>query len=200
MSHGDTSLDSADLSTLTDRQQAWFTTTRGPVSVRRYARYSDFVRAAVRSGNGRDRAALLTFHPGGYPLAPAWLAAVAEAAPETADHRSPSASMVSVRLLARMTPDHRNGIPRQSDGSVGWSIPSASARIWPDGRIMLRGSTGTEFAGRLEGAQWDHWKVAAVADAGLRLLCAPEARHLTSTGQPSGWYRPSDRGQIGEGR
>lgn len=200
MSHGDTSLDSADLSTLTDRQQAWFTTTRGPVSVRRYARYSDFVRAAVRSGNGRDRAALLTFRPGAYPLAPAWLATVAEAAPETADHRRPSASMVSVRLLARMTPDHRNGIPRQSDGSVGWSIPGASARVWPDGRIMLRGTTGTEFAGRLEGAQWDHWKVAAVADAGLRLLCAPEARHLTSTGEPSGWYRPSDRGQTGEGR
>lgn len=42
--------------------------------------------------------------------------------------------------------------------------------------------------------------MAAVADAGLRLLCAPEARHLTSTGEPSGWYRPSDRGQIGGGR
>ena len=203
MHQADTPLDGADLSTLTDRQQTWFTTARGPVSVRRYARYSDSIRAAVRSGNGRDRAALLTFHPGAYPLAPAWLAAIAEAAPETADHRRPSAAMSSVRLLARMTPDHRNGIPRQSDGSVGWSIPGASARVWPDGRIELRGTTGTtgtELTGRLEGSEWDHWKVAAVADAGLRLLCAPEARHLTSTGQPSGWYRPSDRGQIGEGR
>ncbi|MFJ2722904.1 hypothetical protein [Streptomyces sp. NPDC087437] len=39
----------------------------------------------------------------------------------------------------------------------------------------------------------EHWKVAAVADAGLRLLSTPEARHLTRTGQPSGWYRPFDR-------
>ncbi|MFC5220083.1 hypothetical protein [Streptomyces coerulescens] len=51
-------LETADLSALADRQQEWFTTGRGPVSVRRYARVSDFVRAAVRSANGRDRAAL----------------------------------------------------------------------------------------------------------------------------------------------
>ncbi|MFE8950306.1 hypothetical protein [Streptomyces sp. NPDC007856] len=72
-----------------------------------------------------------------YPVGPAPLVAIAEAAPETADHRHPSAVMSSVRLLARMTPDHRNGIPRQSDGSVGWSMPGASARVWPDGRIEL---------------------------------------------------------------
>ncbi|MEU1409463.1 hypothetical protein ABZ471_45850 [Streptomyces sp. NPDC005728] len=78
--------------------------------------------------------------------------------------------MSSVRLLARMTPDHRNGIPRQSDGSVGWSLPGASARVWPDGRIELRSTTGAELAGRLEDSEWDHWKVTAVADAGLRLL------------------------------
>ncbi|OIJ99024.1 hypothetical protein BIV25_10995 [Streptomyces sp. MUSC 14] len=193
-------LETADLSALADRQQTWFATRRGPVAVRRYARCSDFARAAVRSGSGRDRAALLTLYPEAYPLAPAWLAAVAEAAPETADHRRPSASMVSVRLLARMTPDHRNGIPRQSDGSVGWSVPGASARIWPDGRIELRSTTGAELAGLLEGSEWDHFRVAAVADAGLRLLCAPEARHLTSVGQPSGWFRPSDRGLTGGGR
>ncbi|MET8453757.1 hypothetical protein [Streptomyces sp. NPDC005209] len=174
---------------LADRQQAWFTTGHGPVSVRRYARSSDFVRAAVRARNGRDRAALLTLRPEAYPLAPAWLAAIAEAAPETADHRHPSAAMSSVRLLARMTPDHRNGIPRQSDGSVGWSMPGVSARVWPDGRIELRSTTGAALAGQLEGSDWDHWKVAAVADACLRLLCAPEARHLTRTGQPSGWHR-----------
>ncbi|MDX3761859.1 hypothetical protein [Streptomyces sp. AK02-04a] len=58
MPQADTLLDTADLSTLPDRQQAQFTTGHGPVSVRRYARSSDFVRAAVRSGNGRDRAAL----------------------------------------------------------------------------------------------------------------------------------------------
>ncbi|MEW1648430.1 hypothetical protein [Streptomyces sp. NPDC091219] len=200
MPQADTPLTDADLSALADRQQARFATARGLVSLRRYARHSEVVEAAVRSGNGRDRAALLTFHPEAYPLAPAWLAAIAEAAPETADHRRPSASMVSVRLIARMTPDHRNGIPRQSDGSVGWSIPGASARVWPDGRIELHGTTGPELTGRLEGSEWDHWKVAAVADAGLRLLCAPEARHLTSTGQPSGWHRSADRGQIGEGR
>ncbi|MFC8520488.1 hypothetical protein [Streptomyces sp. NPDC057257] len=200
MPDADTPLDTADLFTLADRQQAWFTTGHGPVVVRRYARSSDFVRAAVRARNGRDRAALLTLRPEAYPLAPAWLAAIAEAAPETADHRHPSAAMSSVRLLARMTPDHRNGVPRQSDGSVGWSVPGASARVWPVGRIELRSTTGAQLAGQLEGSGWDHWKVAAVADAGLRLLCAPEARHLTRTGQPSGWYRPSDRGQIGEGR
>jgi hypothetical protein len=101
--------------------------------------------------------------------------------------------MSPVRLLARMTPDHRNGTPRQSDGSVGWSMPGASARVWPDGRIEFRSTTGAELAGQLEGSEWDQWKVAAVADAGLRLLCAPEARHLTRTGQPSGWHRPFDR-------
>ncbi|MEU9370419.1 hypothetical protein AB0D71_38285 [Streptomyces avermitilis] len=186
-------LAAADLSALADRQQAWFTTGRGPVSVRRYARHGDFVRAAVRSGNGQDRAALLTLHPDAYPLAPVWLAAIAETSPETADHRHPSASMVSVRLLARMTPDKRNGIPRLSDGSVGWGMPGATARVWPDGRIHLRSTTGPVLAGRLEGSQWDHFQVAAVADAGLRLLCAPEAQHMTRTGEPRGWHRPYDR-------
>ncbi|MFM9499760.1 hypothetical protein ACKI1Q_40000 [Streptomyces galilaeus] len=193
MPQADTLLDTADLSTLADRQQARFTTGHGPVSVRRYARSSDFIRAAVYSRNGQDRAALLALRPEAYPLAPAWLAAIAQAAPETADHRHPSAAMSSVRLLARMTPDHRNGIPRQLDGSVGWSMPGASARVWPDGRIELRSTTGAELAGQLEGSEWDSWKAAAVADAGLRLLCAPEARHLTRTGQPSGWHRPFDR-------
>ncbi|MEU0949862.1 hypothetical protein ABZ379_45480 [Streptomyces canus] len=200
MPDADTALAAADLSALADRQRACFSTGRGRVLVRRYARASDFVRAAVRSGNDTDRAALLTLHPEAYPLGPAWLAAIAEAAPETADHRCPSASMVSVRLLAQMTPDHRNGIPRQLDGSVGWSVPGASARVWPNGRIELRSTHGPELAGQLEGSEWDHWKVAAVADAGLRLLCAPEARHLTSVGEPSGWHRPRDRGEIGEGR
>ncbi|MGW1193676.1 hypothetical protein [Streptomyces sp. NPDC002559] len=193
-------LAAVELSALADRQQAWFTTGRGRVYVRRYARSSDHIRAAVRSGNGRDRAALMTLGPDAYPLAPAWLAAVAEAAPETADHRPPSASVGSVRLLARMTPDHRNGIPRLSDGSVGWSVPGASARVWPDGRIELRSTTGAEFAGRLEGSGWDCWMVAAVTDAGLRLLCAPEALHLVRAGAPSGWFRPADRGPAGAGR
>ncbi|MFI9248356.1 hypothetical protein ACIGXF_38735 [Streptomyces sp. NPDC053086] len=44
MPQADTPLDTADLSTLADRQQARFTTGHGPVSVRRYARSSDFVR------------------------------------------------------------------------------------------------------------------------------------------------------------
>ncbi|MFE9769793.1 hypothetical protein ACFYPC_35615 [Streptomyces sp. NPDC005808] len=186
-------LDTADLSALADGQRAWFTTVRGPVFVRRYARHGDFVRAAVRSGNGQDRAALLPLHPDAYPLAPAWLAAIAETAPETADHRNPFASMTSVRLLARMTPDKRNGIPRLSDGSVGWSMPGATARVWPDGRIQLRSTTGPVLACRLEGSPWDHFQMATVADSGLRLLCAPEAQHMTRTGEPSGWHRPYDR-------
>ncbi|MFI6340753.1 hypothetical protein [Streptomyces sp. NPDC050535] len=193
MSPARTPLDAADLSTLPDRQRAWFTTARGPVLVCRYTRHGDFTRAAVRCGNGRARAALLTFHLDAYPLAPAWLAAIAEAAPESADRCRPSASMVSVRLLARMTPDKRNGIPRLSDGSVGWSMPGATARVWPDGRLELRSTTGPGLAGRLEGSQWDHFQVAAVADAGLRLLCAHEARHMTRTGEPAGWHRPYDR-------
>ncbi|WP_406834802.1 hypothetical protein ACICHK_00075 [Streptomyces sp. AHU1] len=194
-------LATADLFGLADREGTWFATSRGRVFLRRYARHGDFVRAAVRSGNGHDRAALLTFHPDAYPLAPAWLAAIAEAAPDTADHRPPSASMGSVRLLARMTPDHRNGIPRLRDGSVGWSIPGATTRVWPNGRLELCSTTGPVLAGQLEGSQWDHFQVAAVADAGLRLLCAPEARHMTRTGQPSGWSRPYDRpGNTSNGR
>ncbi|MFD5814675.1 hypothetical protein [Streptomyces sp. NPDC127038] len=194
-------LAAADLSRLADREGTWFATGRGRVFLRRYARHGDFVRAAVRSGNGHNRAALLTFHPAAYPLAPAWLAAIAAAAPDTADHRPPSASTGSVRLLARMTRDHRNGIPRLRDGSVGWSIPGAAARVWPNGRLELRSTTGPVLAGQLEGSQWDHFQVAAVADAGLRLLCAPEARHMTRTGQPSGWHRPYDRrGNTSNGR
>lgn len=192
MSEASTPLAAADLSALAHRQRAWFTTGRGPVALRR-SRHGDIVRAAVRSGNGQDRAALLTLRADAYLIAPAWLAAIAEAAPETADQCNPSASMMSVRLLARMTPDHRNGIPRQSDGSVGWCMPGVQARVWPDGRIQLRSTAGTVLAGRLEGSLWDHFRVAAVADAGLRLLCAPEALHMTRTGQPRGWGRPYDR-------
>lgn len=194
-------LAAANLSELADREGIWFATSRGRVFVRRYARHGDFIRAAVRSGNGQDRAALLTFHPDAYPLAPAWLVAIAQAAPESADHRHPSVPTGSVRLLAKMTPDHRLGIPRLRDGSVGWSIPGATARIWPTGRIELRSATGPVLAGQLEGSQWDQFQVAAVADAGLRLLCAPEAQHMTRTGQPSGWSRPYDRsGNTSNGR
>ncbi|MEW1568459.1 hypothetical protein AB0454_36460 [Streptomyces sp. NPDC093509] len=194
-------LATADLSGLADREGICFATGRGRVFVRRYARHSDFIRAAVRSGNGQDRAALLTFHPDAYPLAPAWLTAIAQAAPESADHRPPSVPTGSVRLLADMTPDHRLGIPRLSDGSVGWSIPGAVARVWPTGRIELRSTTGPVLAGQLEGSQWDQFQVATVADAGLRLLCAPEAQHITRTGQPSGWSRPYDRPEpTGNGR
>ncbi|MER7982462.1 hypothetical protein [Streptomyces sp. NPDC095817] len=136
-----------------------------------------------------------------YGPAPAWLTAIAQAAPESADHRHPSVPTKSMRLLAEMTPDHRLGIPRLSDGSVGWSIPGATARVWPTGRIELRSTTGPVLAGHLEGSQWDQFQVAAVADAGLRLLCAPEAQHITRTGQPSGWSRPYDRPEpTGNGR
>ncbi|WP_329529303.1 hypothetical protein [Streptomyces sp. NBC_01462] len=194
-------LAATDLSGLADRAGTWFATGRGRVFVRRYARHSDFIRAAVRSGTGRDRAALLTFHPDAYSLAPTWLAAIAQAAPESADHRHPSVPTGSVRLLARMTPDHRNGIPRLRDGSVSWSIPGAAARVWPTGRLELRSTTGRVLAGQLEGSQWDQFQVAAVADAGLRLLCAPEAQHMTRTGEPSGWSRPYDRpGNTSNGR
>ncbi|MFD7677492.1 hypothetical protein [Streptomyces sp. NPDC060187] len=82
-----------------------------------------------------------------------WLAAIAQAVPDTADHCHPSVPTGSVRLLARMTPDHRNGIPRLSDGSIGWSIPGATARVWPTGRIKLRSTTGPVLAGQLEGSQ-----------------------------------------------
>ncbi|MET8411713.1 hypothetical protein ABZV34_27070 [Streptomyces sp. NPDC005195] len=201
MTQDRTPLAATDLSALAHGQRAWFTTARGPVTVRRYARHGDFIRVAVRSGNGQDRAALLTFHPDAYPLAPTWLAAIAQAAPDTADHRHPSLPTGSVRLLARMTPAHRLGIPRLRDGSVGWSIPGATARLWPDGRLELRSTTGPVLSGQLEGSQWDQFQVATVADAGLRLLCAPEAQHITRTGQPRGWSRPYDRpGNTGNGR
>lgn len=68
--------------------------------------------------------------------------------------------MVSVRLLARMTPDHRNGIPRQSDGSVGWSVPGASARAWPDGRIELRSTIGWRAPSGITSG-WPPWRTQA---------------------------------------
>ncbi|MFG2312920.1 hypothetical protein ACGFS9_30235 [Streptomyces sp. NPDC048566] len=193
-------LATADLSPLADREGVWFATGRGPVFVSRYAPHGNFIRAAVGSGDGQNRAALLHFHPDAYALAPAWLTAIAQAAP-AADHRHPSVPTRSVRLLAKMRPDHRLGIPRLSDGSAGWSIPGATARVWPAGRIELRSTTGRVLAGQLEGSQWNQFQVATVADAGLRLLCVPEAQHITRTGQPSGWSRPYDRpAHTGNGR
>lgn len=190
---------------LADRETAVHHTPYGPVRLRKYASRGEekgFVRAAVparvptRDGG---RTALVTLHRAAYPYAAAWLAAIAQYAPERADHRNPQAAPGSVRLLSEMTRTHANGVPRQSDGSVGWSVPGASARVWPDGRVEIRAGS-VLLSVRLEGSEWDSGRVAAVADAGLRLLCAPEARHMTRTSEPSGWFRPMDRGYSGGGR
>ncbi|MFJ5142973.1 hypothetical protein [Streptomyces sp. NPDC088707] len=177
---------------LADRETTEFRTPRGAVLLRKYGSVPgrELVRAAVRAGNG-DRAALVTLRPAAYPYAGAWLSALAEHAPAAADHRNPGAAPESVRLVARMTRTHANGIPRASDGSVGWSVPGASVRVWPDGRLTVTSAAGVELSARLEGAQWDTARVAAVADAGLRLLCAPEARHMTRTSRPQGWGQSS---------
>ncbi|MFC8640101.1 hypothetical protein ACFUC2_04995 [[Kitasatospora] papulosa] len=186
---------------LAPRETTTFETPHGPVRLRKYGGPDrEFVRAAVRAGNGVDRAALVTLRPAAYPYAGAWLAALAEQAPGAADHRNPGAAPASVRLVARMTRTHANGVPRQSDGSVGWSVPGASARVWPDGRLRVTSGAGVELSARLEGEQWDTWRVAAVADAALSLLCDPGAAHLTRTSEPSGWFRPLDRGYSGGGR
>lgn len=187
---------------LADRETTEHATPHGPVRLRKYARNPgrEFVRAAVRAGNGVDRAALVTLRPAAYPYAGAWLSALAEHAPAAADYRNPDMAPASVRLLAEMTRTHANGVPRASDGSVGWSVPGASARVWPDGRLTVTSDAGVELSARLEGSQWDCWAVAAVADAGLRLLCDPAARHITRTSEPSGWFRPLERGYSGGGR
>jgi hypothetical protein len=83
---------------------------------------------------------------------------------------------------------------------MGWSVPGASARVWPDGRLEVRGADRVVLSVRRRWAAWDTARVAAVADARLRLLCAPEARHLTRTSEPSGWFRPLDRGYSCGGR
>ncbi|MFD0352956.1 hypothetical protein ACFVHW_04290 [Streptomyces sp. NPDC127110] len=157
----------------------------------------EFVRAAAYArqpaGDGALRAALSTLRPAAYLYAGAWLAALAEHAPARADYRQPDMAPESVRLLARMTRTHANGVPRVTDGSVGWSVEGASARVWPDGRVEVRGDGGVVLAVRLEGSGWDSGRVAAVADAGLRLLCGPGARHMTRTSEPSGWDRPLSR-------
>ncbi|MFE1270576.1 hypothetical protein [Streptomyces sp. NPDC058758] len=177
---------------LADRETTDYPTPHGPVRLRKYAGAPgrEFVRAAVRAGNG-ERAALVTLRPAAYGHVEAWLAALAAHAPAAADHRRPGMAPASVRLLARMTRTHANGVPRQSDGSVGWGVPGASARVWPDGRIAVTSDAGVELSARLEGAQWDDWRVAGVVDAGLRLLCAPAARHLTRTSGPKGWVQSS---------
>ena len=191
---------------LAHREETVHRTPYGPVRLRKYASRGEekgFVRAAVparvptRDGG---RTALATLRPAAYPYAGAWLEAIARYAPERADHRNPGAAPGSVRLLARMTRTHANGVPRQSDGSVGWSVPGASARVWPNGRVEVSGAGGVVLEVRLEGSAWDSARVAAVADAGLRLLCAPPARHMTRTSEPSGWFRPGDRGYSGGGR
>ena len=192
---------------LADRETTVHHTPHGPVRLRKYAPRGEergFVRAAVLarepSDDGEGRAALATLRPAAYPYAGAWLDAIAQYAPARADHRNPAAAPGSVRLLARMTRTHANGVPREVDGSVGWSVPGASARVWPDGRVEVRGAGGVVLSVRLEGSGWDSARVAAVADAGLRLLCTPQARHLTRTSEPSGWFRPLDRGYSGGGR
>ncbi|MEU3502624.1 hypothetical protein ABZ726_18300 [Streptomyces hundungensis] len=179
-----------------------YATGHGTVTVRKYGAVTgrEFIRAAVRAQDGRSRAALVTLRPAAYPYAEAWLDGLARCAPATADHRDPSAAPGSVRLLAKMTRTHANGVPRQSDGSVGWSVPGASARAWPNGRLTVSSAEGVELSARLEGSEWDSWAVAAAADVALRILCAPEARHITRTSEPSGWYRPLDRGHVGGGR
>ncbi|WP_330335654.1 hypothetical protein OHS33_39135 (plasmid) [Streptomyces sp. NBC_00536] len=169
-----------------------FPTGHGRIRFRKYGRDGrEFIRAAVHveepSVDGESRVALATLRPDAYPYAGAWLAAVAEHAPAAADHRNPEAAPASVRLLAEMTRTHANGVPRHSDGSVSWSVPGASARVWPDGRVEVQRAGCVVLAVRLEGSGWDSARVAAVADAGLRLLCAPEARHMTRTSEPSGW-------------
>ncbi|MFJ8301307.1 hypothetical protein ACIQ9R_36150 [Streptomyces sp. NPDC094447] len=177
---------------LADRETTEHLTPHGPVRMRKYAgaRGREFVRAAVPARSG-ERAALVTLRPAAYGFAGAWLAALAAHAPDAADHRRPDMAPGSVRLVARMTRTHANGVPRQSDGSVGWSVPGASARVWPDGRITVTSDVGVELSARLEGAQWDDWRVAGVVDAGLRLLCVPGARHLTRTSGPQGWAQSS---------
>ncbi|MFF0754468.1 hypothetical protein [Streptomyces sp. NPDC004267] len=177
---------------LADRETTEYRTPHGSVRMRKYGRTPgpEFVRAAVPAGSG-GRAALVTLRPVAYPYAGAWLEVIAEHAPAAADHREPGAAPESVRLVARMTRTHANGVPRASDGSVGWSVPGASARVWPDGRLAVTSADGVELSVRLEGAQWDTARVAAVADAGLRLLCAPEARHMTRTTRPRGWGQSS---------
>ncbi|MEV0778898.1 hypothetical protein [Streptomyces sp. NPDC050428] len=51
--------------------------------------------------------------------------------------------------MARTQP---NGVPRESDGSVGWSVPGASAQVWPDGRVEVRGAGGAVLSVRPEGS------------------------------------------------
>lgn len=186
---------------LADRETTEHTTPHGTVRMRKYASTPgrEFVRAAVRAGTG-GRAALVTLRPAAYPYAGAWLAALTEHAPAAADYCDPDMSPEFVRVVAEMTRTHANGVPRQSDGSVGWGVPGAAARVWPDGRLTVTSDAGVELSARLEGALWDTWAVAAVADAGLRLLCDPAARHITRTSEPSGWFRPLDRGYSGGGR
>ncbi|MEU7228998.1 hypothetical protein [Streptomyces chrestomyceticus] len=191
------------LTLLAHREEAVHDTPHGPVRLRKYAARGDereYVRASVparvptRDGG---RAALAKLRPAAYPYAGAWLAAIAQYAPARADYRNPDMAPASVRVVAEMTRTHANGVPRQSDGSVGWSVPGAAARVWPDGRLAVTSDAGVELSARLEGSQWDTWAVAAVADAGLRLLCAPEARHMVRTSEPRGWSKPADR--WGEG-
>ena len=121
---------------LADRETIVHHTPHGPVRLRKYASRGEergFVRAAVLSRepseDGAGRAALATLRPAAYPYAGAWLDAIAQHAPARADHRNPAAAPGSVRLLARMTRTHANGIPRQSDGSAGWSVPGVVGRM-----------------------------------------------------------------------
>ena len=154
------------------------------------------LRVAAHTPAGQ-RCALVSLRGDAQETAGPVLAAVLENAPVHLEDTRPDLDPATLRLLARMTRDYRNGTVRP-DGSAGWTVPGATTRITSDS-LTVESETG-RIVVYLTGRGWTERQAAHVVDAMLRAIAAPEAQHMTRTTEPEGWFYPADKGIASAGR
>ncbi len=167
-------------------------------------RYDRSRRIAVRAGHG-ERVALVTLRPAaGCELDAATLgpllAAILDNAPEeSGDHPAADLSAATVHLSSRMRRDDRTPA-RRADGSAGWTVPGAVVHLERHTLTVTTPACYVRIA--LDGPDWTERAAAAVLDAALWWLAAPEARHMTRTTAARGWQRLGDvvPGAVGRDR
>ncbi|MFF4408549.1 hypothetical protein [Streptomyces sp. NPDC001404] len=92
--------------------------------------------------------------------------------------------MVAMRMRAWRWPEP------DRHGMVTVRVPGATVEVHGHHLTAWGEHGAVEVA--FESGTWAAQGVAAVADAALRAFGRPEARHLTWTTEPRGWYFPSD--------
>jgi len=164
----------------------------------RARRTGSFLRIGVFNGTG-ERVALVVLRGATVDAATVapMLAAILDHAPTSPMSGDAALSGETVHLHSRMRSNDRT---RQYDGSTTWAIPGASVRV---DRHNLSVVTPTGYARIiLDGAAWTENAAAAVLDAALWQMAAPEAQHMTRTTAARGWRRLNESipGAIGRGR